>query len=168
MNILELPIISRVRRNHGLEHATIHVLSAHHPKLRMAGRATPNGFFLYGDVETEDIAAAADEAIQRMLAGERQLAVHPGCGTNLVTTGLLAGMLSFLSTLTMDKRARWYDQLPNMAVAGVAGVALSKPLGPWLQANVTTSADMEGMRVRHIVRSQTGPMTTHFVETTTA
>jgi hypothetical protein len=50
-------------------------------------------------------------------------------------------------------------------MGGMAGVAIAKPVGPWLQANVTTSADMRAMRVRHIVRSQSGPMITHFVET---
>ena len=29
--ILNLPILSRIRRNHGLEHATLHVLSRRHP-----------------------------------------------------------------------------------------------------------------------------------------
>ncbi|MCL5999059.1 MAG: DUF6391 domain-containing protein [Chloroflexi bacterium] len=166
MNLLELPIISHTRRNHGLEHATIHVLSSHSQRLRVAGRATPKGFFIYGNLTTEELAAAVDEAIRRMQAGEKQLAVHPGCGTNLVTTGVIAGAMSFVATMLMGKRARWYDRLPNMAVAGVAGVALSKPFGPWLQANVTTSADMRGMHVRHITRTQMGPMITHFVETT--
>lgn len=165
MNLLELPIISSTRRNHGLEHATIHVLSERIPNLRIVGRAQPNGFYLYGRVKTEEVAQAANEAIRRMRAGERQLAVHPGCGTNLVASGMLSGAFAFLLLLFSGRRARWYERLPNAVMGGMAGVAIAKPVGPWLQANVTTSADMHAMRVRHIVRSQSGPMITHFVET---
>jgi hypothetical protein len=166
MNLLELAVISHTRRNHGLEHATIHVLSERIPNLRIVGRSQPNGFYLYGNVKTEEIAQAASEAIRRMRAGERQLAVHPGCGTNLVASGLLSGGLAFLASLISGRRARWYDRLPNAVMGGMAGVAIAKPIGPWLQAKVTTSADMRNMRVRHIARSQSGKMITHFVETT--
>jgi hypothetical protein len=166
MNVLELPFILQIRRNHGLEHATIHVLSERIKPLRMAGRAQPNGFYLYGNLSTDQVASAVEEAIRRMQAGERNLAVHPGCGTNMVTTGLLAGSLAFAASLLSGRRARWFDRFPNAAMGGVAGVALAKPLGPWLQANVTTSADMWGMHVRRIVRNQSGPFVTHFVETT--
>ena len=165
MNLLELPVISSTRRNHGLEHATIHVLSERIPNLRIVGRAQPNGFYLYGNVKTEEIAQAASEAIRRMRAGEHQLAVHPGCGTNLVASGLFSGGLAFLMSVLSGRRARWYERLPNAVMGGMAGVAIAKPVGPWLQANVTTSADMRAMRVRHIVRSQSGRMVTHFVET---
>lgn len=167
MKLLEIPIIFKTRRNHGLEHATIHVLSARVHGLRVAGRSQPNGFFLYGDLKTEDVASAVNEALRRMQAGESRLAVHPGCGTNMVTAGVLAGALAFVASALLGRRARWYDRLPNATLGGVAGVALAQPFGPWLQANVTTSADMRGMRVRHIRRNQTGPMVTHFVETAT-
>ena len=166
MNLLDLPVISRTRRNHGLEHATIHVLSERIPHLRMAGRSQPNGFYLYGNVKTEDISLAVNDAIRRMRAGERQLAVHPGCGTNLVASGFFSGALAFVMSLLSGRRARWYDRLPNAILGGVAGAAIGRPVGPWLQANVTTSADMHDMRVRNIVRSQSGPMVMHFVETT--
>ena len=165
MNLLDLPVISHTRRNHGLEHATIHVLSEHTPSLRLAGRSQPNGFFLYGDLKTEQIAQAVDEALRRMRAGESRLAVHPGCGTNLVASGLLSGGLAFLMSLISGRRAPWYERLPNAVLGGMAGAAISKPVGPWLQVNVTTSADMSNMRVRRITRRPSGPLPTHFVET---
>jgi hypothetical protein len=56
--LLEIPLILRTRRNHGLEHATIHVLSARMKNLRMSGRSTDSGFFLFGDVPTELIETA--------------------------------------------------------------------------------------------------------------
>ncbi len=165
MSLLEFPFISRTRRNHGLEHATIHVLSEHIPGLRVAGRSQPNGFYLYGDLKTEDIAQAVDEALRRLRAGETRLAVHPGCGTNLVASGLLSGTLAFIMSLVSGRRARWYERLPNAVMGGVAGMAISRPVGPWLQANVTTTADMGRLRVRRITSRPSGPLATHFVET---
>ena len=165
MNLLQFPLILQTRRNHGLEHATIHILSERIHALRVVGRSQANGFYLYGNLTTEDISGAVEEALRRMKAGESRLAVHPGCGTNMVAAGLLAGSVAFVASLLVGRRARWFDRLPNAAFGGVLGVAAAQPLGPWLQANITTSADMRGMRVRKIVRSQTGPVLTHFVET---
>lgn len=165
MNVLELPYIRQTRRNHGLGHATIHVLNERIHALRMAGRSQPNGFYLYGNVATADVEWAVHEALRRLQNGEHQLAVHPGCGTNLVTSGVLSGALAFLLSVLMGRSARWYDRLPNAALGGVAGVAIGKPLGPWLQARVTTSADMRGVRVARITRRAMRSMTLHFVET---
>lgn len=159
-------IIERVRRNHALEHATLHMLEAKAPGLRAGGRATASGFYLYGDLPDEAaVCAAADEAIQRMGAGEKALAVHPRCGTNLVTAGVLSGALALLGAIASGKRAPWYVQLPNAVLGAMIGALLAQPLGPWMQANVTTSASVNGARVRRVRRGQVGRMTTHFVET---
>jgi len=165
MSLLELSYIRQTRRNHGLEHATIHVLSERIRNLRMAGRSQPNGFYLYGDVQTDQVESAVSDAIQRMLAGEHQLAVHPGCGTNLVTAGILSGALALVLSLFAGKSARWFDRLPNAVMGGVAGVAMARPLGPYMQAHVTTSADMRGMLIKRITRKKIGSMTLHFIET---
>ena len=62
--------IDAVRRNHGLEHATVAVLLAKHGPMRVAGRASADGFFLLGSVSEEQVDAAAHEALARMQAGE--------------------------------------------------------------------------------------------------
>lgn len=159
-------IIERVRRNHALEHATLHMLEAKARNLKAGGRATTHGFYLYGELPDETaICDAADEAIQRMGAGERDLAVHPRCGTNLVTAGVLSGGLALLGALAGGKRAPWYVQLPNAILGAMVGAFLAQPLGPWMQANVTTSANVNGARVKRVRRGHLGKMTTHFVET---
>ena len=96
MTILDLPILSRIRRNHGLEHATISLLSQRFPYRRMAGYSFPGGFFLLGDVPTEQVREVVAQALSRMNNGERYLAVHPNCGTNFAVSGLLAGLLAWL------------------------------------------------------------------------
>ena len=76
--LLDLPLILETRRNHALEHATLHVLARTH-QISMAGHSNPTGFFLLGDLQLEDIATAANEALTRLRAGESGLAVHEGC-----------------------------------------------------------------------------------------
>jgi hypothetical protein len=165
MNLLESPVIADVRRNHGLEHATIHVLTERFRPIHLAGRATENGFFVYGAVQTEDVLQAAQEALARFNKGETHWAVHPGCGTNLVTTGVLAGLGSFLMLGITPKRAPWWDRLPSAVMGAMAGAMGGVYAGPWMQANVTTSADMRGLSVTKITRQQTGKLITHFVHT---
>ena len=74
--------ISRVRRNHGLEHATIHVLTDKHKQFSAQGNSDPGGFSLnvYGDISEEQVSAAVNHAYKRMKNGEHDLAIHPNCG----------------------------------------------------------------------------------------
>ena len=91
-------IAGAVRRNHALEHATIAVLLhriGH--DVRMVGRATGDGYYLYADIPTELLESATHEALQRMKAGEGYLAVSPFCGTNLAVAGALAGVASMVT-----------------------------------------------------------------------
>ena len=111
-------IVSRIKRNHGLEHATIHVLSEGHKRFSAQGNSDHRGFHLniYGDVTEEEVAAAVAEAHRRLRAGERQLAVHPNCGTVLVTTAVLA-TLAAQTVLTFEQ---WRAERAPAAEAGDA------------------------------------------------
>jgi hypothetical protein len=51
-----------VRRNHGIEHATVHILTSRDPNLQVIGRADTTGFNIYGEVATNELEAAAHEA----------------------------------------------------------------------------------------------------------
>ena len=49
-------VIGSVRRNHALEHATISVLAKKLGReTRLVGRATRNGFYLYGDMSSDRV-----------------------------------------------------------------------------------------------------------------
>jgi len=144
--ILDLPYILETRRNHALEHATLHMLARTH-KINMGGHSNPTGFFIFGELRTEDIRTALDEAYTRLRAGESELAIHPGCGTNLVATALLPGTLAWLPfQSTRSTRVRLL-LLPLAILFGVFGFILSKPLGIWMQRNITTEADLGNMQV---------------------
>ena len=148
--ILDLPLILETRRNHALEHATLHILARTY-RTSMAGHSNPTGFFLLGDVQLEDIASAATEAMSRLKAGESGLAVHPGCGTNLVAAAVLPATFAW-APLRGVKSTRWRLMLIPLALVFAAfGYLLSKPLGPWLQANITTEADLGNMQITDIL-----------------
>src|SRR3972149_11075566 len=97
--------VDAVRRNHALEHATVSILMGRlGPGVRMVGRATQSGFYIYGDVPTDRLEEAAAEGLARLKRGEAGLAVSPLCGTNLAVAGLLAGGSSPLAVGTRGRR----------------------------------------------------------------
>jgi hypothetical protein len=161
MNLLEYPLILSTRRNHGLEHATIHVLSALKPGRPLAGRSTPFGFYLYGDVSDEELQAAVYDALNRMERGEKRLAIHPGCGTNYLTSGAAAS-LGALTVLSIgDRKARW-SRLPDVLIAATLALIIAQPIGPKLQEHITTCGDMGDLEIVSIRRLGAK---SHYVET---
>ena len=153
--ILDLPLILETRRNHALEHATLHMLARNY-KGNMAGHSNPTGFFLLGNFSTQDIWSNATEALERLRGGESGLAIHAGCGTNMATTTLLAGTLAWLP-LRGTKSTLWRILLLPIAIAfGVIGYTLSRPLGPWLQKNITTEANMGAVQIIDIIPVRSG------------
>jgi hypothetical protein len=154
--LLNLPLLLETRRNHALEHATIHLLSRKHAGKRMAGHSNPTGFFLLGDLTTQQIWESATEAHTRLNAGESGLAIHPGCGTNMATTALLSAGLAWLPLRTTRSTAQRFLLIPLAVPLALIGFALSKPLGPWLQQHVTTEADLGNMQIVDIVPVREG------------
>ncbi|HXF84861.1 MAG TPA: DUF6391 domain-containing protein [Anaerolineales bacterium] len=145
--LLQLPLILEIRRNHALEHATLHMLARKYPNRRMAGHSNPMGFFLLGDLSTDEVQAAAMEALTRLRAGESGLAIHPGCGTNLVTAALLPATLAWIP-LRGVRAARWrFFLIPLALTFALFGFLLSRPLGPWLQKHITTEANVGNLQI---------------------
>ena len=144
--ILDLPYILETRRNHALEHATLHVLARTH-KINMAGHSNPTGFFIFGELLTEDIRPALNEAYSSLRSGEKDLAIHPGCGTNMVATAFLPGTLAWLPFQGVRSTRARLLLIPIALVLGVVGFLLSKPAGTWMQRHVTTEADLGNMQI---------------------
>ena len=149
--ILDLPLILETRRNHALEHATIHILAAKYPDRHLAGHSNPTGFFILGNVTIEDMQSAVMEAYKRLRAGESELAIHAGCGTNFATTALLAGTLAWFPLSGRKSMRQRFWLMPFAVAFGVLGYVLSQPLGPVLQAKVTTEADLGNLQVEEII-----------------
>ena len=129
--------VGDVRRNHALEHATVQLLIARlGPELRLVGRASGDGFRIYGHVPPQALAECVRDALNRLQAGEAHWAVTPLCGTNLATAGILAS----LATLFVAGRTK--DKVANGIVAGIAAVTVAQPLGRMIQEKLTTSPDL--------------------------
>jgi hypothetical protein len=164
--ILEYAPVSRVRRNHGLEHATLHVLAERHPGRPLAGHSDLSGFWIIGDLTAEDLASAIQEARLRLESGESKLAVHPNCGTNFATSGVLAGLAAAVVMFGVGKRARDnLDRLPLAILLATLALIVSQPLGLKLQEHVTTSGAMGMLRVVDIIPRLQGKVTAHRVLT---
>jgi len=153
--ILDLPFILETRRNHALEHATLHILGREH-HTKMAGHSNPTGFFLLGNFSTQDVWVAATEALERLREGESGLAIHEGCGTNLATNALFGATLSWFVLRGAKSTAIRILLLPVAVVFGVIGVLIARPLGPKLQQYVTTEADMGNVQIVDIIPIRKG------------
>jgi hypothetical protein len=166
-------LISRTRRNHGLEHATIHVLSEKHPnRFSAQGNSTHNGFFLniYGNLSDQEVSEAVHEAHKRMNAGEERLAVHPNCGTVLLTTAAMA-TLSSQAAFGFEMRRRGareltptilFNALPTAVLAAAVALIVSRPLGLYLQERYTTESDLGNLQVTGVNRIAPSPVTRIF------
>ena len=165
-----LSLISRVRRNHALEHATINVLGERHGNLRLVARSSLWGFYVYGNVPTDGVLAAAQEGLRRLKAGQRQMAVHPTCGTNLAVAGILAGVGAFLALGGLSKRQpkgflQRLARLPLACTAAMLGIVLARPLGTAFQAHVTTQAEVGDLRIVAVTQEKKGSLVVHHVRT---
>jgi uncharacterized protein DUF6391 len=154
--ILDLPPVLATRRNHALEHATLHVLEDRHPDRHLAGHSNPTGFFIFANVTTEELKNSITQALTRLRAGESNLAIHAGCGTNMATSLLMSSFFAFLPVSGRKSTLSRVLMMPVGVLFAVVGYALSQPMGPWLQANVTTEADMGDLRVLEVVPVRKG------------
>ena len=140
-------LLDQVRMNHALEHATIALLlKAEKIAPPLAGYSTPRGFFLFGKVATEDVETASAEALERLKAGESDLAVSYFCGTNILVGGVLTAVAS---ALALGRRNR-LQHLSSAVSASTMALMAAPFVGRWLQKNVTTLASVESMAVSRV------------------
>jgi len=168
--LLDQPVLSRIRRNHGLEHATIHLLSQTHPRRSFIGRSDRLGFYIYGEVETSQLEEIIHEALDRLRNGEHQLAIHPNCGTNLVTSGLLASGASFIALMGSERQG-WrnrLNRLPNAILLAMGALILAQPLGLAAQKHLTVQADPGDLEIIGIQRVGEEPRPIHRIITSTS
>lgn len=155
MKILDEGLISRIRRNHALEHATLQIASQKNARLRLAGYSDGGGFWIIGQVDTLLLKEAANEALERLKKGETGLAIHPSCGTNFVFSGLVTGTLAWLGMLFVGHRFKdKLDRWPVVVSLATVGLIVSQPIGPKIQANITTKADPGDLKIFEIIRRE--------------
>ncbi len=159
---MNLNPIQNIRRHHAIEHASLSIILSKNSALHLAGYSDNLGFWVVGDVETDKMMAAVDEAITRLQAGEASLAIHPNCGTNFAASGIIAGSLAWLGMLGTNRSfKKQLDRWPMIVTLVTLGLIASQPLGPYLQANFTTDANIGDVKVKEITITKRGAVQVH-------
>lgn len=150
-----------VKQNHALEHATIVLLSRRFPEVRLAGISFAAGFFVFGELPTEAILPAAQEALTLLRTTAPDMAIHERCGTNLAVTGILTG----LAAMTVAKMPRPYNSFNNVVLAATAALIVARPLGLTVQRHVTTQTPNASMTITGVKPLNFLGSPAHFVST---
>ncbi len=147
MQLIEIFFKKGVRKNHSLEHATANVLEEHFGPLNISGYAKEDGFYLMGELPSyQVILDAAQIGLQRLKRGERDLAIHPRCGTSIVAANLL-----FSITFLLGLFATGFLSPINIIGAIVVAHILGRPFGRVLQRYVTTTPDVQDVEILGIL-----------------
>ena len=160
-----LNVIAHIRKNHAMEHATIHVLTEALPNVSFGGWSFVKGFWILGKAELQDVQKAAEMAYARLNNGERKLAVHPNCGTNVAMIGLCTAAAAMLTTLGTDEDESGMTKFSAFTTAGMIGALAGKPLGPKVQEKITTDADVSSLSIVSISCSSFRGTPAFFIET---
>lgn len=150
-----------VKQNHALEHATIVLLSRKYPEVRFAGISFAAGFFVFGDVPTEAILPAAQEALTLLRTTSPELAIHERCGTNLAVTAMVTG----LSAMAVARMRRPFGSVNNVILTTMAAMIASRPLGLTVQRYITTQTPNLSMTITDVRRMMVFGTPAHFVST---
>jgi hypothetical protein len=153
--------VTVLRQHHAIEHATVTLLVRRAPGAQVVARSDLQGFIVYGSLDTAILRETAEEAVARLQAGEAALAVHPNCGTNLVTAGILSGLAAFVAGSGRN-RSLW-DRVPSAILGATLALIVAPPLGRWAQANITTTSQVQGLRITSVVRIADAPVVRHRV-----
>lgn len=164
----DLPWIKRVfqdpatRIAHGLEHATIAVLSAEGMPVIHGAAHGRDRFFIAMEAECgctpEAVREAASSAIRRILDGERSLAYHPGCGTSRAVSAVTMWSVYATSLLvTLVTRGAAPVFLAVSVLVFRIWLACDTALGLVAQRLFTVSTDFTS---GHVVDARVMPGTT--------
>ena len=146
----DLLLSRRVRQNHALEHATVTILASDLPGLSVSARSNMRGFTIFADLDPMTVRRAADEAMERLRAGEAELAIHPNCGTNLAVGMSLALAGSLWSLTALRQRTRLATALGST----IASFMVARPLGALAQRYLTTHPNLDDIRIVDVCSRQ--------------
>jgi hypothetical protein len=159
-------LISRTRRNHGLEHATLNLLAKIHPRCPFAGHSDTGGFWILGEIPTGELSQIVSDALEKLKSGQSNLAIHQNCGTNLLVSGFAAGLAGAAGLLGVGERTRdKIERIPLIATLSVLALVISKPLGPILQKKLTTSGDPGPLKIVSITKHTLNGLPAHRIKT---
>jgi hypothetical protein len=142
------------------------VLSAKKKYRKMAGRSDTKGFWLIGDIPTEEVADAVTEGLKRLRSGEKSLAISPNCGTNYATSGVAAGVSAFIGMVGVGRRWRdKFERLPLVILLATIALIFAQPLGFRVQERVTTSGDPGDLSIVGVTKTGLAGIVAHRIIT---
>lgn len=155
-------LLANVRRNHGIEHATVGILTQRKIKPPIFALATPSGFMIYSKLNKNEILSATNESIKLMLAGDSELAISQYCGTNIVAGGIIAVISTIIFAKILGKKSKG---ILNIANGFFISTLLSKPIGRLVQKYITTDQHINGIKVKNIRSLNLGNFYIHHIST---
>ena len=144
--------IDQTRRNHALEHATIHLIGRKRPGKAFAGHSNPFGFILVGDANPELVAQTTSEAMELLRQGHTSLAIHEGCGTNYAVSGGLAAGFAILATANTTTNQQRWSRFPLVMLLCLVAYLIGRSLGPKIQQQATTNPNLGQTRLLSVSR----------------
>lgn len=150
-SMLNFGPVRATRRNHALEHATVHVLQEQLQKLRVSGFSTERGFVLIGNIPELFTEKAAHEALKRLREGQDHLAIHPHCGTNLAVQGLLCTLIGYLGFAGVGWR-RALTRLNHVSLFMLLSTLFAPALGMSAQKHLTTDGDVGLLEINSVIQ----------------
>jgi hypothetical protein len=140
--LFHIALNRNLRQNHALEHATINVIEEWYGPQRLSGHAAEDGFYIHGAADPRVVEEAARVGYGRLVAGEKELAVHKRCGTTIAAANFVSSAI-FLALLLASGRFTLLNVVIALAMANLVGPFL----GNTLQAYVTTDWDVRQRRI---------------------
>jgi hypothetical protein len=162
----KLNAITRTRINHGLEHATLNLLTRTQTRTPLVGHSDRGGFWVIGELSTSTLTETVHRALTKLKNGQEQLAIHPNCGTNLLTSGILAGLAGTTGLLGVGSSRRdKIERFPLIVLLSMLALIIARPLGPILQKHLTTSGKPGNLQITKIARYKFRGLTAHRIST---
>lgn len=140
------------KRNHALEHGTIHfVRQKHGGNIRVGGSAEKNGFRICGVSKKSDLVEAFDELVKELRRKNTDLIISIRCGSNVTTAQGFGLILLTVSAIVLK-----VTQASHALIFAVLGLnvliyaLLRRSLGNWIQEKVYMSLNFSNARIHSI------------------
>lgn len=155
--IYQIATNPKLKKNHGLEHATINILEKEYGYNNLAGYAEEDGFYIMGVNNTVYVEEAARKGLSLMKEGKDKLAIHKRCGTSMTVANFLSAVIFLILLLSSG-----YFSIFNMIIAIVIANLIGPYLGQIVQGKFTTTANVQEMEIKSSYFSEDGSLNRSF------
>jgi len=145
--LLKVLVNNKVRQNHALQHATIHVLERDLGIPQVEGMAYEDGFTLKGLAEPGVVYQAALKGLEKLKRGERDFAIHPKCGTTILVVNTIASVI-FIAVLFLTGNLTIISVLVALVLAHLTGPFGGRLVQRYITTNPVPDLEVTGVSVQ--------------------